>query len=299
MDNELIVPPKKERSLEVFITENGLDPFLQKIAYEVKTFVPDIKTSKGRKAIASLSAKVRSSKALLEKAGKELVAELKKQPKLVDAERKRMRDWCDAKAIEARKPLTDWEDEQNKIKRDQIESERAFAMKKEIEQCHELSLLLNEKRDSQIALEKIAVAKKQEDELKLIKLNAEVEAKSKAKADIDAVIAAKAKVEQDLIDSRDREIAAAKQKIIDEKLADERALKAAQQARQLEIQKQQDRINIEAAAKAKLEKNRSHISKIRREAKESFIAVGFSEDVAKKIVLLISKCHIKNTTINY
>jgi hypothetical protein len=88
----------------------GLDPLLEQIKDEVRSFVPDLSTVTGRKAIASLAAKVAKSKTYLDGLGKDLAADQKAAIKTVDAERKRMRDDLDLLKIEARKPLTEWED---------------------------------------------------------------------------------------------------------------------------------------------------------------------------------------------
>lgn len=106
--NELIVIPK-ETALEVFTQTNGLDSYIRQIEDEVNSFVPDISTAKSRAAIASIASKIAKSKTYLDGVGKELVDKLKEQPKLVDAERKRMRDKLDALKDQVRKPLTDWE----------------------------------------------------------------------------------------------------------------------------------------------------------------------------------------------
>jgi len=107
--NELVVI-EPETALAVYTTDKGLDPYLDKIKQEVQSFVPDISTKKGRDAIASMAYKVSQSKTYLDKTGKELVDKLKEQPKLVDAERKRMRDYLDALRDDVRKPLTEWEE---------------------------------------------------------------------------------------------------------------------------------------------------------------------------------------------
>ncbi|EGT6367902.1 cell envelope biogenesis protein TolA, partial [Escherichia coli] len=52
------------------------------------SFVPDITTAKGRKEIAYLAYKVAQTKTYLDGLGKDLVAELKEIPKLIDANRK-------------------------------------------------------------------------------------------------------------------------------------------------------------------------------------------------------------------
>lgn len=99
----------KTSPLQLF-EDRGLDPIIGKIRDEVKKHVADISTERGRKAIASLSRKVASSKVRLDDLGKELVSELKAQTTAIDAERKRMRDELDSLRDETRKPLTDWEE---------------------------------------------------------------------------------------------------------------------------------------------------------------------------------------------
>lgn len=108
MTNDLIVI-EKENALTVFTTSNGLDHIIDRIRQEVSSLVPDTSTKKGRDAIASAAMKVARSKTYLDGVGKELVDKLKEQPKLIDAERKRVRDILDSLKDEIRKPLTEWE----------------------------------------------------------------------------------------------------------------------------------------------------------------------------------------------
>lgn len=106
---ELAAVPPKETALAVFSAEKGLEPWLQKIRDEVRAFVPDTSTAKGRAAIASIAFKVAKSRTALDDAGKKLVAELKEVPKLIDAERKRMRESLEALQEEVRRPLNEWQ----------------------------------------------------------------------------------------------------------------------------------------------------------------------------------------------
>lgn len=106
---ELAELPPAETALEVYQKPAGLDPYIERIRREVSGHTPDLSTRKGREAIASLAFKVRKSKTALDALGKKLVDDLKEIPKLIDAERKRMRDELDALAEEVRKPLTEWE----------------------------------------------------------------------------------------------------------------------------------------------------------------------------------------------
>ena len=107
--SQLAELPPAETALDVYSKPGGLDPWLDKIRAEVTGQVPDLKTKKGRDAIASRAHKVGKAKVALDDIGKELVAKLKDVPKKIDAERKRMRDLLDALKEEVRAPLTAWE----------------------------------------------------------------------------------------------------------------------------------------------------------------------------------------------
>jgi hypothetical protein len=86
-----------------------IDPILSRIEAEVRLHSPDLTTKKGRDAIASLAYKVSQSKTALDAAGKSMTEAQKKEIKLVDDARKKIRDRLDALRDEARKPLNDWE----------------------------------------------------------------------------------------------------------------------------------------------------------------------------------------------
>jgi hypothetical protein len=126
MESELVVI-EKSNSLELFTTAKGLDPILAKIRQEIDSFVPDASSRKGRGSIASIAAKVARSKTYLDGVGKELVDRLKEQPKLVDAERKRIRDILDTWKDEVRQPLTEYEN---------AEKARANAIKDRVSYFH-------------------------------------------------------------------------------------------------------------------------------------------------------------------
>ena len=98
--------------VSVFTTENGVDVLFEKLANEVRAEVPDLTTKKGRDRIASLAYKVSKSKGVVDEHGKELVSAEKARLALIDADRKKWRDKCDALRDEIRKPLTDWEGEE-------------------------------------------------------------------------------------------------------------------------------------------------------------------------------------------
>ena len=70
-----------------FAKSGGTNELFERIAQEVRSHVPDVTTKKGRDQIGSLAMKVSKSKTLIEKCGKDLVAEQKAQIKLIDDDR--------------------------------------------------------------------------------------------------------------------------------------------------------------------------------------------------------------------
>lgn len=86
-----------------------LATLLEDIARQARAIVPDIRTAKGRKSIASVAARVAKSKVFLDMLGKAYVADLKARTGEVDAERRQIRETLDMLRDEIRQPLTDWE----------------------------------------------------------------------------------------------------------------------------------------------------------------------------------------------
>lgn len=94
----------------------GIDPILHRIAEMARAVSRDTSTRKGREEIASVAYKVAQAKARLDDMGKELVSGIKQQAAVVDAERRRMREFLDSLKEEVRAPLTQWEREEEKRK---------------------------------------------------------------------------------------------------------------------------------------------------------------------------------------
>jgi colicin import membrane protein len=111
-----LIIPEKINALEIYSEPGRVDPILEEITRKAKDFVPDTTTAKGRAEIKSMAYKVTQSKTYLDDLGKQLVAGWKEQAKAVDSSRKKIRDTLDELKNEVRKPLTDWEAEQERIK---------------------------------------------------------------------------------------------------------------------------------------------------------------------------------------
>ena len=113
-----------------FAKRGGTDELYEHIAQEVRSHVPDVTTKKGRDAIGSLAMKVSKSKTLIEKCGKELVAEQKAQIKLIDDDRIAIVKKFDALRDEILAPRDAWE---------QAEKDRVEKHKSDIEKIRDFA----------------------------------------------------------------------------------------------------------------------------------------------------------------
>lgn len=87
----------------------SVDAMIARIEAEARSYVPDVTTAKGRKAIASLSYAVSRVKTQLDDAGSAMNEAAQKQISIVNAERKKVKTRLDSLRDEVRKPLDDWE----------------------------------------------------------------------------------------------------------------------------------------------------------------------------------------------
>lgn len=179
-----LVVIEKQNAMAVFTTKEQLDPLIEAIEKEARSLVPDVTTKKGRDAIASMAHKVARSKTYIDNAGKDLVAELKALPKQIDESRRIVRERLDALKDEVRRPLTEWEAEQERLKAEEAARIKAEEDRKQFEADHEIALLMNDAFDRELA-EKKAEAERQriEHEEELMRQAAEqarLEAEQKA-----------------------------------------------------------------------------------------------------------------------
>jgi peptidoglycan DL-endopeptidase RipA len=77
------------------------------------------------------------------------------------------------------------------------------------------------------------------------------------------------------------------------------AEKAAEDAKNAEIERQRLQAEAEAEEVRKREANRKHVGAVRKEAKESLMLLGVDEDTAKKIVLAINSGAVSHVSISY
>lgn len=125
------------------------------------------------------------------------------------------------------------------------------------------------------------------------------EAEAKAKAERDRAEQA-ARMEREAAERRELELKLAAEKA--ERARVEAEQKAANAAKEAEERLRRDaelKAKAEADAQAKREANKKHIAKINNEALSGFVAGGFSEADAKKIITMIAKGEIQHISIKY
>lgn len=297
-----LVVIEKQNAMAVFTTKEQLDPIIEAIEKEARSLVPDVSTRKGRDAIASMAHKVARSKTYIDNAGKDLVAELKALPKQIDESRRIVRERLEALKDEVRRPLTEWEAEQERIKAEEAMNElHAEALEMNIkfdqelaakfEADHEMALLMNDAFDRD-AKEKAEEAERQriarEEELKRQAAEkAKREADEKAAAEIAAAqkreadaIAAKAQAELLAKQTQERAEREAKE-------AQERTAKLAQEAREKAEREKQEAIAAEQR------KAQEAADKVRREA-EAKEAARLAEEKRKADELAKREADVKH-----
>lgn len=318
---DLTVIEIKPEQAPTLYRAGGLDAYLEQIRQAVNE-VPDLTTKKGRDRVASLAAQVSRSKTAIEKPGREYLKRLKEAVRPAEAEIKRFVDACDELRDATRKPLTEWEAEQERIKAEEAMNAlhaEALAMNEEfdrllaarIESDHEMALLMNDAFDREQA-DKAAEAERQriahEEEIKRMAAAAasrEVEQRAQREREEAALreAALKAQAEQ-----AERNRIAAEQKAKADK-------KAAVEAERRKAQEEADRIRREAEQReqARLaEEKRKADEQARREAdvkhrkavgteivKALLANTSLTRDQAIEVLTAVKDGRIPHTGISY
>ncbi|CFQ96688.1 hypothetical protein [Yersinia frederiksenii] len=159
----LVTLPAEKVDLEVaLLNDKFIDELIDNVRKTAGSVVGDLKTTKGRGVYITMADQVRKSKTAFEVRAKELVAELKARPALIDANRKKFRDEMDKIAVAIRKPVTDWEAEQERLAAESAYAamwQEAHEMDASItaerlvkkESDHEIALLMNDAFDREQA----------------------------------------------------------------------------------------------------------------------------------------------------
>ncbi|MDG1643530.1 MULTISPECIES: hypothetical protein [Klebsiella/Raoultella group] len=282
-----LVVIEKKNAMAVFTSNDQLDPLIEAIEKEARSLVPDVTTKKGRDAIASMAHKVARSKTYIDNAGKDLVAELKALPKQIDESRRVVRERLDALKDEVRRPLTEWEAEQERIKAEEamnalhtealemnIKFDQELAAKFEAD--HEMALLMNDAFDRDREEQRIQAEQAQRERDERLKQEAADQAlrdaEAKHKAELEGIRRREAE-EKARAELAERQRIEAEQRAVREKqeaeARAEREKAEAVEAERRKAQEEADRIRREAEQREQerlAEEKRKADEQARREA---------------------------------
>ncbi|HAS0816800.1 TPA: hypothetical protein I3311_003093 [Enterobacter hormaechei subsp. xiangfangensis] len=272
---DLTVIEIKPEQAPVLYVAGGLDAYLEQIRQAVNE-VPDLSTKKGRDRVASLAAQVSRSKTAIEKPGREYLKRLKEAVRPAEAEIKRFVDACDELRDATRRPLTEWEAEQERIKAEEamnalhaeaLEMNEEFNRQRaaQIEADHEMALLMNKDFDRDREEQRRLAEQAQREREERIKQEAADKAKREAeerhKAELDAAARREAeeKARADAAERKRKEDADRAEREKQDAIAEEKR----------KAQEEADRIKREAEAKEKsrlAEEQRKADEQAKREA---------------------------------
>ena len=320
-----------------FSKRGGTDELFDRIAQEARSFVPDVTTKKGRDEIGSLALKVSKSKTLIEKYGKELVAEQKAKIKLVDDDRIAVVKKFDDLRAEILAPRDAYEQaEKDRVAKHEnaIQAIKGFANNdflitacssmiegaiaalndrvidcsyEEYEQEAKLAKLetlevlrnaLTKRQEADAQQAELERLRKAEAERQQLEREEQIKREAAEAARIE--VENKARFEAEKVQREMRESAEREARLVAEKEAAElRAKHAAQEERARAEREQAAKIAAEQKAEADRLANVEHVKAINNEALNAIVLMGFSEEQAKAVITAIAKNRIPHISIKY
>ena len=303
--------------MAAFSQENGLQEIINQITQQAKAqaveLSGDISIKKNRTALSSLARTVASAKVSIDDTGKSLVEDAKAKIKIVDNNRKNVRDSLDALRDEIRKPVTEWE-EAKKAEEAALEAEKALIktlsqaidengnrknsiqLREDFEKISQR--IQSDNADLQAAakdalnqLEQHIQAAEQYEaqQAEIARLEAEKAAREKAEyeAKIAAEAAEKAKREAEAKAQAERE------------LAERAKIEAQMKAEAAEREKQAMQERMEAEKKAAAEAERMRIEAEQREIQEAEAKraqdIEYKRQINREIYNVMISCEIEET----
>jgi len=307
--SEHLIQFEDKSVLQVFTEKNGLDPYIKEIKEEAEKHVFDPKNATSRQKTASFSRKIGSIINKLDNLGKDSNAERREIINVVNAERNRMKEILREVQSDVRKPLDKWEEievERIKIEQEKLEAEK---LAEQVENDHEFGLLLNKQHDQEIleGMKKEMEAQKEHERLAEIAQKEHddriaKEAKAEAEKEKEEAEAKAAQFEKDKIAAQEKAERDAETARVNAEQAEIKRKSDIKKAKKLAAQQEINRQTAEKQAEddrlAKLEANKRHVGKVRKEIKEHIMkASGIDEKTAVKVVK--SLLNIDRITINY
>lgn len=319
-----------------FAKRGGTHELYERIAQEVRSHVPDVSTKKGRDAIGSLALKISKSKTLIEKCGKELVAEQKAQIKVIDDDRISIVKKFDLLRDEILAPRDAWEKaEEDRVAKhtgairairslydENTVNQEAHVIKgyvfdiekleidstfEEFEQEAKLAKLetLEKLRTALTTREKYEAEQAELERLRqaeILRQQQEREAQIAREAAEKAAREAeeKARFEAERVQREKAEAEQREARLKAEKEAAELRAQHAAEAERKRIEAEQAvKLEAERQAEEARQANQAHRKKICNEALKGLLALGIDEAKGKEILQAINKGLVPHVSINF
>lgn len=279
---------------------------VDQIIAHVGSIAIDASTPAGRKEAISLAAQVRSSKVFIDEAGKSLVAGIKEQAKVIDAQRKDARDRLDALAETVRRPATEWE---------LAEAARTNNLRRQLQRLEDVPSEIASRDPSHWTPERLEAIKVALDEMGRVDWQEFGEdAERAATRAADAVTAMRQSRAQWEIDQRDLEALRAAARVAEVARAEEerkaREARIAQEAAERAVRIERERTQQAEAARRVLEAEQlrkeqeqaastEHRKRINQAALAALVVLGLDEKMAKFLITNIAKGHVPGIIIKY
>lgn len=321
MSNELVVVENLE--LVPFFTKGDqVQSILDRLTEEANSYASgdlgDLSVKKNRDAVKAMVTKFTKSKTYLEDKGKDLAAEYKAIPKIIDANRKLVKDTITELQKVVRKPLTDWEDEQARIKAEAEAAKAAEELAIQVENDHEMALLLNDKFNADAKAELDRIERERiayEEELKAKAAEDARELAEKQAAEKQAAIEEqkqeairkeqRAILEKEQAQQREAQLKidaenAEKQRVLDAENAEKKRLADIEIAKQQEIARQQAEQSRLAAEQKARDDNKDHRAAVNNKVASALMEfANLSEEQAVDAVKALVRKQIPHTELKY
>lgn len=309
-----LIPVSDQKEIEKIYLGDGLSEKINAIKADAKNFVADVSTAAGRKVCKSKAYEIAKHKGVIDRAGKDLGEQYRKDLKKIQNVRNAAVEELNQVQFDVRKPLTDWEmeeDRKERLKKEAVELElmmeeaiaenELFDRQKKIERKE---AELREQEEARLAKERAEHAEKEQKERE-VRIAQEARERAEREAQEAIEFEKRAKIEAELKAKQDAERAEREKREAAE-TAEREKLEAIEQAKREEIERQErerlakeeeDRKQREAEEKKAA--NVAHKRKINKAALDCFVKNGISEKQGKELITMIAKREIKHITINY
>ncbi len=299
-----LIAVKDLNAVDLFKNRDQVEKLLGSIKSQVLSYVPDVTTVSGRKAISSLAFRVSTTKVILDDMGKGLIADLKKRTSQVDAVRKSIRDTLDALRDEVYSPLGEWKEAERKAAEaaakelERIEAERKAAEAAELAaRIAEIEARESAIRKAEVELKAKAEAVQKEKERLEREERIRIEAEARAKA---AAGKAAEKAERDKVEAEKKAIAdqlAAVARAEERARVEKEKILAEQRAKE---KAEQDRLVAEQAEAERRIADEKHKNAVNSEALQSLLAnASIAEYAARVAIAAIAAGKVRHVHIQY